>query len=65
MPSSVVAHIDYFPETHILRVKFLSGLIYDYKDVPPEVYKSLKIAGSKGRFLNFHIKGKYEFDKIN
>jgi hypothetical protein len=65
MPSSVIASINYFPETHKLRVEFLSGLIYDYKDVPPEVYKALKIAGSKGRFLNFHIKGKYQFDKIN
>ncbi len=65
MPSTVIQHICYFPDTHILRVEFLSGLIYDYKNVPPEVYKSLKIAGSKGRFLNFYIKGKFEFDRVN
>ncbi len=64
MPSSVIDTIDYFPENLTLRIKFVSGLIYDYKQVPPEVFKSLKIAGSKGRFLNFHIKGKYEFDRI-
>ncbi|MES3018822.1 MAG: KTSC domain-containing protein [Bacteroidota bacterium] len=65
MPSSVVDTIDYFPESLILRVKFLSGLVYDYKNVPPEIFNALKIAGSKGRFLNFHIKGKYEYDRIN
>ncbi len=65
MPSSVVDTIDYFPENLTLRVTFISGLIYDYKNVPPEVFKALKIAGSKGRFLNFHIKGKYEYDRIN
>lgn len=65
MPSSVVDTVDYFPESFTLRVTFVSGLIYDYKDVPPEVFKALKIAGSKGRFLNFHIKGKYEYDRIN
>lgn len=65
MPSSVVDTIDYFPENLTLRVKFISGLVYDYKDVPPEVFRTLKISGSKGRFLNFHIKGKYEYERIN
>jgi hypothetical protein len=65
MPSSVIDKISYFQESHTLRVEFVSGLIYDYHDVPPEVYKSLKIAGSKGRFLNFHIKGKFRFDRVN
>ncbi len=65
MPSSVIDKISYFPESLTLRVEFVSGLIYDYRGVPPEVYKSLKIAGSKGRFLNFHIKGKFEFDRVN
>ncbi|MEJ7692414.1 KTSC domain-containing protein [Daejeonella sp.] len=65
MPSSVVDTINYFPETLILRVTFVSGLIYDYKDVPSQVFKALKVAGSKGRFFNFHIKGKYEYDRIS
>lgn len=65
MPSSVVDSFEYIADTRILRVKFNSGLIYDYKNVPQEVFKSLKICGSKGRFLNFHIKGKYDFDRIN
>lgn len=65
MPSAVIDTIEYFPENLILRVKFVSGLIYDYQDVPADVFKSLKISGSKGRFLNFYIKGKYRFEKVS
>ncbi|MES2874976.1 MAG: KTSC domain-containing protein [Bacteroidota bacterium] len=64
MPSTVIDSIEYFPELQTLRVKYISGMIYDYKNVPPEVYTSLKISGTKGRFLNFHIKGKYDFVKV-
>lgn len=65
MPSSVVAAINYDPESHSLKVTYVSGLVYEYKDVPENVYKAMKIAGSKGRYLNFHIKGKYDFEKVN
>lgn len=56
---------NYDPDNSRLHIKFVSGLEYDYKDVPPEIYKGLKIAGSKGRYLNLIIKGKYEFDRIS
>jgi len=65
MPSSVIAYMSYDPEAHRLRVHFLSGAIYDYIDVPEEVYLQMKSAKSKGIFLNRKIKGKYSFDKIN
>jgi hypothetical protein len=64
MPSSVVAAIRYDPATYTLRVIYLSGSVYDYKDVPEKVYKEMKEAFSKGEFLNKHIKPKYEFEKI-
>ncbi len=65
MPSSVVSAISYDPATAILRIRFVSELIYDYKNVPEKVFKALKTASSKGTFLNQQIKGKYEFEKIN
>ena len=65
MPSSVVAAIKYDPHTSILRIIFVSGIVYDYKNVPKEVYEAMKTASSKGTFLNTRIKGKYEFEKIN
>ena len=64
MPSSVVSSISYYPETAILRITFVSGMIYDYKNVPEEVYYAMKTSGSKGTYLNQHIKGNYEFEKV-
>ena len=64
MPSSVVAAIRYDTKTSTLRVIYVSGSVYDYKDVPGKVYKEMKEAASKGEFLNKHIKPNYEFEKI-
>ena len=64
MPSSVVAVINYFPETLTLRVVFVSGNVYDYKKVPESVYLQMKSAKSKGKFLNEYIKRNYRFEQV-
>jgi len=64
MPSSVVAEMIYDDETEILRILFVSGMAYNYKKVPLEVYEAIKASGSKGTFFNQNIKGKYDFDKV-
>ena len=65
MPSSVVSAIRYYPDTSVLRIIFVSGLVYDYEKVPEKVYKKMKVATSKGTFLNHHIKGQYEYKKVS
>lgn len=65
MPSSVVTSFSYDPATLTLRVHYISGLIYDYKNVPEKVFKEMKASGSKGRYLNFNIKGKFEYEKVS
>jgi hypothetical protein len=64
MPSSVVANMIYNPDTSVLRVIFVSGSIYDYLDVPPEVYEAMRTSGSKGIYLNRQIKKNYKYKKI-
>jgi hypothetical protein len=64
MPSSVISAIKYDASSLTLRVIYISGAIYDYKNVPEEVYTAMKTAFSKGIFLNKNIKGKYEYEKI-
>jgi len=54
----------YDKDTATLRIIFVSGLIYDYKNVPEEVYHAMKTSGSKGTYLNKHIKGHYEYEKV-
>ncbi len=65
MPSTVIAHKHYFPETGTLRIVFVSGLVYDYKNVPAEVYEQFHAAFSKGTFFNSHIKPNYAFVKVD
>lgn len=64
MPSSVVAKMIYNEEKQTLRIVYVSGMVYDYKNVPWEVYEAMKTSGSKGTYLNKHIKANYEFEKV-
>ena len=65
MPSTVIRHFSYDPSASTLTITFLSGNVYRYQEVPPEVYQSLRIAGSKGRYFNFYIKDKYRFVHVS
>jgi lysyl-tRNA synthetase class 2 len=64
MPSTVVAHIDYYPESATLRITFTSGEIYDYLHVPLNIYEAMRKATSKGFYLNKFIKGHFTYRKI-
>ena len=65
MPSSVVASFNYDASTATLRVTYVSGSVYEYKDVPETVYNDMRASGAKGIFLNQNIKGKYRYEKVN
>jgi hypothetical protein len=65
MPSSVISYMHYYPDSATLRIGYVSGMVYDYKNVPERVYISMKKSFSKGTFLNRYIKDKYPFEKIN
>ena len=64
MPSSVVANMNYFPQTSTLRIIFTSGEIYDYLKVPAAIYEAMKKATSKGTYLNQVIKKKFQYKKV-
>ncbi|MDR6405722.1 MULTISPECIES: KTSC domain-containing protein [Chryseobacterium] len=64
MPSSVVNNYIYFPETEILRIIYQSGAVYDYLRVPTEIFDRFRTAQSKGRFLNYVIKPKFKYKKV-
>ena len=48
----------------MLKIVFVSGIVYEYKNVPEKVYRAMKVSGSKGIYFNRKIKGKFEFDKV-
>ena len=64
MPSSVISHFNYDPGSATLNIIFVSGMKYKYKKVPQEVYNMLKASGSKGRYFNHFIKGKFKYQKV-
>ena len=61
--SNVIRSFDYDEATQILRVEFNTGSIYQYRDVPKDVYQELKIAPSVGQYFNTHIREKYGQDR--
>ena len=61
MPSSAIDAYDYEPDQRRLHVLFASGLRYSYFAVPPEVYRDLKAAPSKGEFFNLAIRDHFSF----
>jgi hypothetical protein len=64
MPSSVISSYSYDPQAAALTVIYVSGLVYRYKEVPEKVFKEFRASGSKGRYLNFHIKGRFNYEKV-
>ena len=63
MPSTVIKKYEYDSENQMLTLEYVSGLIYDYLNVPKIVFDEFRGAFAKGIFLNKHIKGKFEFVK--
>jgi hypothetical protein len=65
MPSSVINHYHYDDKSHTLIITFVTGMVYKYLGVPERVYKLFKASISKGKYFNYHIKDKFEFEKID
>ncbi len=62
--SSNLRSMGYDPELGILEIEFHSGGIYQYFNVPKTVYDALKSASSHGSYFHQHIKGRYQYTKI-
>jgi hypothetical protein len=57
--SSAIAEVGYSKRRHWLEIKFGSGAIYRYLDVPPSVYRDLESAESKAGYYARYIKSNY------
>jgi DNA helicase HerA-like ATPase len=62
--STNVASIGYDPPTQTLEVEFHGGRVYQYFDVPVQVYEGFMSAPSKGQFLQQSIKGLYRHARL-
>ena len=63
--SSNLASIGYDAENEILEVEFKHGGVYQYFDVPENVYDELMNATSHGQYFDRNVKkAGYEFEKM-
>ncbi len=64
MPSTAIRRYAYDEATRLLTVTFITGRIYIYEDVPPQLYADFRAATSKGAFFNHHIRDRFAFREL-
>ena len=62
--STSLKSIEYFLEIQMLEVEFVKGSVYDYFDVPQEIYDALINAESVGSFFSKNISKSYVYKKM-
>jgi len=63
--SSNVARIAYDGDNMALFVEFNNGYIYEYDEVPPDVWDQFIAAPSKGKFVHTNLKNIYPYFRLN
>lgn len=48
----------------VLQVEFNNGSVYEYMDVPYQVFQDLLSADSVGKHFNMFVKGEFSFTTI-
>ncbi|EHK2402067.1 KTSC domain-containing protein [Clostridium perfringens] len=61
--SSNLVSVGYDSSTATLRIAFHSG-VYDYYNVPQNIFEGLLNASSKGKYHHAFIKNSYRYSKV-
>lgn len=62
--STSIQSIGYEPETSTLEIEFQSGEVYDYFDVPLQIYADFMKSDSHGQFFLRNIRDQYAYRKV-
>lgn len=62
--SSDLAAVGYDDESSTMEVEFHDGSVYQYFDVPRDVYDRLLQAESPGSFLHTQVRGVYRYARV-
>ncbi|CAG4885623.1 KTSC domain-containing protein [Paraburkholderia saeva] len=62
--SSNVASIGYDTDSSTLEIEFNNGTIYQYFDVPDNIFEGLRSSNSIGGYLAANIKGVYRYSRV-
>lgn len=63
--SSNIASIGYKKTEKLLEIRFNNGSVYQYSDVPQDIYEGLQSAESKGKFFHSKIRTGFSFKKVS
>lgn len=62
--SSNIKSVGYDPEQTLLEVEFKNGAVYQYEDVPEDIYQDMLVAESVGKYFNTQVKGVYAEKRV-
>jgi hypothetical protein len=62
--SSMMRSVGYDSGRVVLEIEFSSGKVYQYDNVPENVYRELLVAASKGRYFEQQISGRYGYRRL-
>lgn len=62
--SSNIESIGYDSLSQTLEIEFQNGHIYQYFDVPEQIYLNLMAAGSHGKYFSASVKGYFRYARI-
>jgi len=62
--SSNLDSVGYDEVNKVLEISFISGGIYQYIDVEPQVYEGLLYADSAGKYFHRNIKGQFNYKRV-
>ncbi|HEV7453762.1 MAG TPA: KTSC domain-containing protein [Candidatus Saccharimonadales bacterium] len=62
--STNIITVGYDADSKTLEVEFQSGKIYQYSDVPEDIYQELMAASSKGQFFHDNVMNQYDFTEV-
>ena len=62
--SSNIKKTEYDTETKKLLVTFNNGALYEYDEVPHQLYTQFRMSESQGKFFSTKISKNYKYKKI-
>jgi hypothetical protein len=62
--SSSLASIGYDGDSLTLEVEFINGSVYQYYDVPEEIFDDLLNAGSIGSYFHHNVRNSFPNQKV-
>ncbi len=64
MASSILDAVAYDPTGRCLLLRFRTGAIFEYGNVPSVVYEELLAAPSKGRYFSEYVRPDYPYRRV-